>query len=176
MYHNNQHDQHGILSPYIPCHYNSTSPSVLGGTTSAMPPTSSASPLEGSTGSHHWHSSALEEASNGYGSHGDMVAAAAAAAAAVAANGGSRYGYNMADVAAAASTGGSSRYGYNAAAAVAAAAHRESSAAYFSSAAAAASLNPYAAAAYAQNMMNSWNGYSIAAYQGLQREGVTFGI
>ena len=105
-----------------------------------------------------------------------MVAAAAAAAAAVAANGGSRYGYNMADVAAAASTGGSSRYGYNAAAAVAAAAHRESSAAYFSSAAAAASLNPYAAAAYAQNMMSTWNGYSIAAYQGLQREGVTYGM
>ena len=48
------------------------------------------------------------------------------------------------------------------------------SAAYFSSAAA-ASLNPYAAAAYAQNMMSTWNGYSIAAYQGLQREGVTYG-
>ena len=46
--------------------------------------------------------------------------------------------------------------------------------AYFSSAAA-ASLNPYAAAAYAQNMMSTWNGYSIAAYQGLQREGVTYG-
>ena len=61
-----------------------------------MPPTSSGSPLEGSTGSHHWSSSAIEEASNGYASHGDMVAAAAATAAAIAANGGSRYGYNMA--------------------------------------------------------------------------------
>ena len=61
-----------------------------------MPPTSTGSPLEGSTGSHHWSSSAIEEASNGYASHGDMVAAAAATAAAIAANGGSRYGYNMA--------------------------------------------------------------------------------
>ena len=51
----------------------------------------------------------------------------------------------------------------------AAAAARES--AYFGSAAAA--HMPYAAA-YAQNMMN-WNSYSLATYQGLQREGVTYG-
>jgi hypothetical protein len=90
-----------------------------------------------------------------------------AAAAAVAANGSSaRYGYNMADMTAVASTG-NGRYIYNAAAA--AAAHRESSSAYFSS----ASFNPAAYAAFAQ--MSSWNNYSIAAYQGLQREGVTYG-
>ena len=55
----------------------------------------------------------------------------------------------------------------------AAAAARES--AYFGSASAAAAANsfPYAAA-YAQNMMN-WNSYSLATYQGLQREGVTYG-
>jgi hypothetical protein len=72
----------------------------------------------------------------------------------------------MADMAAPAA-GNNSRYSYNAAAAVAAAAQRESSAAYLSS----AGFNSYAAA-YAHM---SWNNYTIAAYQGLQREGVTFG-
>ena len=55
------------------------------------------------------------------------------------------------------------------------AAARES--AYFGSASAAAAANsfgPYAAAYAAQNMMN-WNSYSLATYQGLQREGVTYG-
>ena len=55
----------------------------------------------------------------------------------------------------------------------AAAAARES--AYFGSAgAAAAAANSFPYAAYAQNMMN-WNSYSLATYQGLQREGVTYG-
>ena len=59
------------------------------------------------------------------------------------------------------------------------AAARES--AYFGSAAAGAaaaaanSFSPYAAAYAAQNMMN-WNSYSLATYQGLQREGVTYGM
>ena len=73
----------------------------------------------------------------------------------------------MADLAAVAASGSNGRYGYNAAAAVAAVAQRETSAAYFSS----AGFNPYAAA-YAQM---SWNSYSIAAYQGLQRDSVAFG-
>ena len=57
-----------------------------------------------------------------------------------------------------------------------AAASRDSSN-YFSSMTAggmAAHLNPYAAA-YAQNMMNSWSNYNIAAYQGFQRAGVPYG-
>ena len=42
-------------------------------------------------------------------------------------------------------------------------------------AAAANTFSPYAAAyANAANMMN-WNSYSLATYQGLQREGVTYG-
>lgn len=46
---------------------------------------------------------------------------------------------------------------------------------YFGSPSAASSaLNPYAAA-YAQNMMNSWNSYSMASFQSLQRAGVTYG-
>ena len=50
----------------------------------------------------------------------------------------------------------------------AAAAARES-ASYFGS-----SLSPYAAYA-AQNMMSSWNSYSMASFQSLQRAGVTYG-
>ena len=72
----------------------------------------------------------------------------------------------------------SSRFAsYNGMAAAAAA--RETAANYYSSAAAGAAaaaantFSPYAAA-YAQNMM-SWNSYSLATYQGLQREGVTYG-
>ena len=42
-------------------------------------------------------------------------------------------------------------------------------------AAAANTFSPYAAAyTNAANMMN-WNSYSLATYQGLQREGVTYG-
>ena len=70
--------------------------------------------------------------------------------------------------------------------AAAAAASRADPASYFGSAAAAGNLagaaaaaantfSPYAAAyANAANMMN-WNSYSLATYQGLQREGVTYG-
>ena len=69
--------------------------------------------------------------------------------------------------------------------AAAAAASRADPASYFGSAAAGISagaaaaaantFSPYAAAyANAANMMN-WNSYSLATYQGLQREGVTYG-
>ena len=70
----------------------------------------------------------------------------------------------------------SSRFAsYNGLTASAAAAARSAETAYFGSATAAAnSFGPYAAAYAAQNMMN-WNSYSLATYQGLQREGVTYG-
>ena len=70
----------------------------------------------------------------------------------------------------------SSRFAsYNGLTASAAAAARSAETAYFGSASAAAnSFGPYAAAYAAQNMMN-WNSYSLATYQGLQREGVTYG-
>ena len=65
---------------------------------------------------------------------------------------------------------------YNGLTGAAAAAARDSP--YFGSASAAVAANsfgPYAAAyAATQNMMN-WNSYSLATYQGLQREGVTYG-
>ena len=69
----------------------------------------------------------------------------------------------------------SSRFAsYNGLTASAAAAARAETAYFGSATAAANSFGPYAAAYAAQNMMN-WNSYSLATYQGLQREGVTYG-